>query len=93
MHPEVTSVLVTGGDPLVMKSRTLRRFIEPLLDPVFESIETIRIGTKAPAYWPQRFVEDDDADDLLRLFEDVQRSGRQLALMAHYTHPRELETR
>ena len=90
-HPEVTSVLITGGDPMVMKARTLRRFIEPLLDESLENIDTIRIGTKAPGYWPQRFVSDEDADDLLRLFEDVRRSGRQLALMAHFTHPRELE--
>jgi L-lysine 2,3-aminomutase len=41
--------------------------------------------------WPQRFVVDDDADDLLRVFERVVASGRHLALMAHYSHPAELE--
>jgi KamA family protein len=92
-HTEVRSVLVTGGDPMVMKASVLRRFIEPLLDPALEHIDTIRIGTKAPAYWPQRFVSDDDADELLRLFEAVRLAGRQLALMAHYSHPRELESR
>ena len=92
-HPEVTSILLTGGDPLVMKTSVLRRFIEPLLSPELEHIESIRIGTKAPAYWPQRFVSDADADELLRLFERVQRAGRHLALMAHYSHPRELSTR
>ncbi len=90
-HREVTSVLLTGGDPLVMKTRLLRRYIEPLLDPALEHIETIRIGTKAPAYWPHRFVTDPDADDLLKLFSQVRRAGRSLALMAHYSHPRELE--
>ena len=91
-HPEVSSVLITGGDPMVMKTSVLRRVIEPLLSPDLEHVESIRIGTKAPAYWPQRFVSDADADDLLRLFEHVQDSGRHLALMAHYTHPRELQT-
>jgi len=91
-HPEVRSVLLTGGDPLVMKTKVLRRYIEPLLDPKLEHLESIRLGTKAPAYWPQRFVTDEDADDLLRLFEEVAESGRSLALMAHYSHPRELET-
>jgi KamA family protein len=91
-HREVTSVLFTGGDPAIMKSSVLRRYIEPLLDPELEHITSIRIGTKAPAYWPQRFVTDDDADDTLSLFEEVRRSGRHLALMAHYSHPRELET-
>src|SRR5262249_41347259 len=42
------------------------------------------------SYWPYRFVTDADADDLLRLFDRVTASGRQLAVMAHITHPREL---
>ncbi len=92
-HGEVSNVLFTGGDPMIMKTATLRRFVEPLLKPEFEHVRTIRIGTKAPAYWPHRFVSDPDADDLLRLFEQVRESGRHLALMAHYSHPRELSTK
>lgn len=91
-HKEVRSVLFTGGDPLVMKTKVLRRYLEPLLDPELSHVESIRIGSKAPAYWPYKFVTDDDADELMRLFEEVVESGRNLALMAHYTHPRELET-
>jgi len=91
-HPEITDVLVTGGDPLVMSSGLLRRNIEPLLGEGLDHITSIRIGTKALSYWPYRFTTDRDADELLRLFEDVRRSGRQLALMAHLSHPRELQT-
>ncbi|MDA1095379.1 MAG: lysine 2,3-aminomutase [Acidobacteria bacterium] len=91
-HPEVSSVLFTGGDPLIMKTAVLRRYIEPLLAPGLEHITSIRLGSKAPAYWPQRFVTDADADDLLRLFEEVRAAGKHLALMSHYSHPRELET-
>lgn len=90
-HPEVTDVLVTGGDPLVMKTRNLRACLEPLLDPEFEHIRTIRIGTKALTFWPQRVVSDDDADDLLALFEEIQAAGKHLAIMSHYNHWRELE--
>ena len=92
-HREVTSVLLTGGDPLIMRAGGLRRYLEPLLDPSLEHVESIRIGTKAPAYWPQRFVTDPDSDELLALFEQVGRAGRHLALMAHFSHPRELEPR
>jgi KamA family protein len=88
-HPEVTSVLLTGGDPMIMGEPVLRRYIEPLLE--VEQIESIRVGTKALAYWPQRWVTDPDADDTLRLFEQVGRAGKTLAFMAHFTHPRELE--
>ena len=90
-HREVSSVLITGGDPMIMGAAVLRRYIDPLLAPGMEHIESIRIGSKALAYWPQRFVTDPDADDTLRLFEKVVGSGRALAFMAHFSHPRELE--
>jgi KamA family protein len=89
-HPEVSSVLFTGGDPLVMNAAKLARYIEPLLK--HEHLISIRIGSKAPAYWPYRFVTDGDSEELLRLFERITRAGKHLALMAHYSHPRELET-
>ena len=91
-HPEVSDVLITGGDPLIMRSAHMREIIEPLLDPDLEHVRDIRIGTKSLAWWPYRFVTDKDADDLLRLFEQVVESGRHLALMAHASHPREFET-
>jgi KamA family protein len=91
-HPEVTSVLITGGDPMVMKTEVLRRYVEPILEANLEHVESIRIGTKSPAYWPQRYVTDADADDLLALFDEVCAAGKHLALMAHFSHPRELET-
>ncbi|MCF6473422.1 lysine 2,3-aminomutase [Nonomuraea sp. MG754425] len=89
-HPEVTSVLITGGDAMIMGEPVIRRYIEPLIE--LEQLESIRIGTKALAYWPQRFTTDPDADDTLRLFERVVESGKNLAFMAHFTHPRELES-
>ena len=87
-HPRVESALFTGGDPMVMKTHVLRRYVEPLLS--IESLASVRFGTKALAYWPQRFVTDSDADDLLRLFEEIRAAGKHVAVMAHYSHPREL---
>jgi len=91
-HHEVRSVLLTGGDPLIMRSELLRKYIEPLLAPELDHITSIRIGTKALAFWPYRFVTDRDADDVLRLFEEVREAGRHLAIMSHYSHPTELKT-
>jgi KamA family protein len=91
-HPEVTDLLVTGGDPMIMKTAALRGHLEPLLAPELEHVQSIRIGSKALAYWPQRFVTDDDADELLRFFEQIVAAGRNVAFMAHFSHPRELET-
>ena len=91
-HPEVTNVLFTGGDPMVMKTHKLAQYVDPLLDPSLEHVQTIRFGTKSVAYWPQRFVTDPDADDLLRLFDKIISSGRSVAVMAHFNHHREMET-
>jgi len=89
-NPEVTDVLFTGGDPLIMKTKHLETYIRPLLDANIPNLRHIRIGSKALAYWPYRFITDDDADDLLALFEDVKRAGKHLAFMAHFNHPVEL---
>jgi KamA family protein len=90
-HPEITDVLFTGGDPLIMTARKLAQYIEPLLSADLPGLRRIRIGTKALSYWPYRFLTDRDADDVLTLFRNVADSGRHLALMAHINHPRELQ--
>ncbi len=91
-HKFVTDVLFTGGDPMIMRAHALRSYIEPLLQPGLEHVRDIRIGTKALSYWPQRFVTDEDADEVLRIYEDVVKAGKHLAVMAHFTHPREMST-
>lgn len=91
-HTEITDVLFTGGDPMVMNERNLRAYIEPLLSPEFAHVRTIRIGTKSLAYWPYRFVTDKDADGVLSLFEEIAAAGKHLAIMAHFNHGRELST-
>ncbi len=90
-NPQVSSVLITGGDPMVMKTTVLRRYIEPLLRAKLPSLHSIRIGTKALAYWPYRFTEGEDADDFLRLIGEVRAAGKHFALMAHSSHSQELE--
>src|SRR5690625_7980882 len=49
-HPEVTDVLFTGGDPMVMKGHILRRYIEPLLEANLPIRRTIRIGITSLSY-------------------------------------------
>lgn len=91
-HPEVTDLLITGGDPMVMKTKHLRAYLEPLLERRFDHIQTIRIGTKALTFWPYRFVSDDDADELIELLRRLSAAGKHVAVMAHYNHWREMDT-
>jgi len=92
-HTEVTDLLLTGGDPMVMKSSTFANYIDRILDARLDHIRTIRIGTKSLSYWPYRYTSDQDAPDMLRTFERIVKSGRHLAFMAHFNHPRELQTK
>ncbi len=91
-HPEITDVLFTGGDPMIMTAKRLRMYIEPLLHGNVPNLRHIRIGTKALGYWPYRFLTDKDAEDVLDLFKEVRASGLHLAFMAHFNHPAELRT-
>ncbi|WP_020612534.1 KamA family radical SAM protein [Sediminispirochaeta bajacaliforniensis] len=92
-HPEVSDLLITGGDPMFMRSNVLRRYIEPLLRHRPGNLQTIRIGTKSLSYWPYRYLSDKDSDDLISLFHEITTAGYHLSIMAHFTHIRELSTK
>ncbi|HXU96058.1 MAG TPA: lysine 2,3-aminomutase [Candidatus Nitrosotalea sp.] len=91
-HPEVTDILFTGGDPMIMKANLLAQYIDSILDADLPNLETIRIGSKALAYWPYKFTSDNDSQEMLDLFNRVTRRGIHLSFMAHFNHPVELST-
>jgi lysine 2,3-aminomutase len=83
--PEVSNVLLTGGDPLLLSTRRLSRILESLRQ--IPHVQVIRIGSKIPAYNPWRILGD---EKLLDLFEQISRADKRLYLMTHFDHPREL---
>ena len=91
-NPNITDLLFTGGDPLIMRTKILANYLEALVEARIPNLRTIRLGSKALSYWPQRFVTDADADELLRVFERVKKAGIHLAFMAHFNHSNELKT-
>jgi KamA family protein len=91
-RPEVSDVLVTGGDPMIMSAQKMRAYLSAMLHPDFDHVENIRIGTKFLAYWPYRVISDRDAHEILALFESLNKAGKRVSVMAHFNHPRELET-
>jgi len=91
-HPEISDVLFTGGDPMIMKASMFSVYINALLDAKLPNLKTIRIGTKAVSYWPYKFLTDSDADETLKNFAKIVKSGTHLAIMAHFNHPAELST-
>jgi len=91
-HPEISDVLFTGGDPMIMKASMFSVYTDALLDAKLPNLKTIRIGTKAVSYWPYKFLTDSDADETLKNFEKIVKSGTHLAIMAHFNHLAELST-
>ncbi|MCB1935253.1 MAG: lysine 2,3-aminomutase [Nitrosomonas sp.] len=91
-HRNISDLLITGGDPMVMKTDHLVTYLDALLKPELDHIQTIRIGTKSLSFWPQRFVSDDDSDDLIELLKRIVQAGKHVAIMAHFNHWREMMT-
>jgi len=92
-NKKISDILFTGGDPMVMNSKQLGRYLNALSsNPELEHLNTIRIGSKSLSYWPYKYVTDDDAKDMLKLLENTVNSGKHVSLMAHFSHPNELKT-
>jgi len=92
-HPEISDVLFTGGDPMIMKAKMFSSYIDTLLEADLANLKTIRIGTKALSYWPYKFLtDDDDAKQSLEIFERITNKGIHVAIMAHFNHLVELST-
>jgi len=92
LHPEITDLLITGGDPMVMKGKILDQYLTALVEAEIPHLKNIRIGSKTLGFWPYRYLTDEDADVVLNAFKKVTDAGISLAFMAHFNHYRELET-
>jgi len=91
-HDEITDLLFTGGDPMVMKSKVFKIYIDAILEADLPNLKTIRIGSKTLAYWPYRYTHDNDAQELLDVFKSITDAGLSLSFMAHFNHLSELKT-
>jgi KamA family protein len=90
-HKEVSDVLFTGGDPMFMKNEKLFDYMDVLLLPELEHIQSIRIGTKSLAFHPDRYLGK-EGDAFLKKIEQIVDQRKNVALMAHFSHYRELQT-
>lgn len=88
---EVTDILFTGGDPMFMTNQTLFSYLNVILHHDLKHVSNIRIGTKALSFYPMRFLGE-TGDNLLKKFNTMIRRGKNITVMAHFSHPRELQT-
>ena len=87
-HPDtgrekLREILMSGGDPMVLSNRNIGAWMAALAQ---AGIESIRIGTKELAFYPDRF--DHTFFDMLDRFHDVY-PETDLRMMVHFNHPDE----
>jgi L-lysine 2,3-aminomutase len=87
-HPEsgrekLREILMSGGDPMVLANKSIAAWLAALAE---AGIESIRLGTKELAFFPDRF--DDSFFDMLDKFHALYPETR-LRIMIHFNHPDE----
>ncbi|HML74518.1 MAG TPA: KamA family radical SAM protein [Anaerohalosphaeraceae bacterium] len=84
-HPEITNVLLTGGDPLILSAGRLDKILYSLRD--IEHVQIIRIGTRMAVFNPFRILND---PELLNVLAKHSTPEKRIYIMNHFSHPREL---
>jgi len=84
-HKEITNVLLTGGDPMIMSTSKLEPIIKQIRE--IDHVKIIRIGTKIPAFNPYKITDDPSLHEMIRTYSTDE---KKIYIMAHFNHPREL---
>lgn len=83
-HPEITNVLISGGDSLMNPTEIIGRYLAEFC--AIPSLDLIRFGSRVPVTFPQRIYED---RELLELFSRYARV-KPIYLVTQFNHPREV---
>jgi len=88
LHPEtgrerLREILMSGGDPMVLANKNIAAWLAALSE---AGIESIRMGTKELAFYPDRF--DSSFFDMLDKFHAIYPETK-LRIMVHFNHPDE----
>ena len=84
-HEEITNVLISGGDPLILPTKLLEGFLKELS--TVSHLRYVRIGSRVLATFPQRILDD---PALVEVFERFSHGGKKVYVVTHFNHSREL---
>jgi KamA family protein len=84
-HPEITNVLLTGGDPLTLTTPKIENIVSRLRQ--IDHVQIIRIGTRVPVFDPYRIVCD---PSFLEMIERYSTEQKKIYIMTHFVHAKEL---
>lgn len=80
----ITEVLITGGDPLMLSDRSVKKLLDKLS--MISHIERIRIGTRIPVTLPFRITP-----ELVNILKEHHEYGaREICLVTHFEHSTEV---
>lgn len=79
-NPEMNNVLLSGGDPFMLKTRTLHEILDRLLP--IPHLSSIRMGTKTITFNPLRLRE----PGFKGVFERIVDSGKTAVVVTHFDH-------
>lgn len=79
-HPEITNLLISGGDPFVLTTDQLHGILDHLLP--IPHLRSIRIGTKAIVHHPARFED----PGIPALFSRIRQAGKTPLVISHIDH-------
>jgi len=82
-HKEITNVIISGGDPMLIDTPKLKKMLDGLKD--IEHVNYVRIGTRTPVVYPMRFF-DDELMEYLKEFNKV----KTLYMPTHFNHVNEI---
>ena len=56
-HKEITNVIISGGDPMMLPTKVIAKMLEALKD--IDHVNYVRIGTRTPVVYPLRYFDDE----------------------------------
>ena len=83
-HPEITNVLISGGDSFLNSNQTIRRYLEAFSS--ISHLDLIRFGTRTPVVLPMRIYDDPELLDILASYTKI----KQIYVVTQFNHSKEL---
>lgn len=82
-HKEITNVIISGGDPMMLPTKVIAKMLEALKD--IDHVNYVRIGTRTPVVYPLRYFD----DELIGILRDFNQH-KTLYIPTHFNHANEI---
>ncbi|MBP5160407.1 MAG: KamA family radical SAM protein [Lachnospiraceae bacterium] len=83
-HPEVTNVLLSGGDSFMLSTEAIAGWLDRLSG--LDQLDFIRFGTRTIVTFPQRITMD---PELVKVLGEYSKK-KQIYVVTHFNHPKEI---